>query len=74
MLKRKITMQPVPEGDEAMKKPKVQVFQLFRMVPPSAQGHKYYFSLQNPKNFRKETFIDPAKRKVFVEEEGQQNP
>lgn len=39
------------------------------MVPPSAHGHKYYFSLQNPKNFRKETFIDPLKMKVFVEDE-----
>ena len=39
------------------------------MVPPSPHGIKYFFSLQNPKNFKKETFIDPRKKRIFVEEE-----
>jgi len=39
------------------------------MVPPSKDGIQYYFSLQNPKNLKKETFIDQIRNKVFVEDE-----
>ena len=39
------------------------------MVPPAPGGIKYYFSLQNPKNFKRETFIDQKVKKVFVEDE-----
>lgn len=39
------------------------------MLPPNKDGHKFYFSLQNPKNFRKETFIDQKKPRLFVEED-----
>ena len=49
------------------KKPRAQVFQLFRMVPPSMDGIQFYYSLQNPKNFKKEIFIDQYKKKVFIE-------
>lgn len=52
-----------------MVKPKAQVFQLYRMVPPSKNGIQFYYSMQNPKNFRKETFIDQYKKKIFVEED-----
>ena len=48
---------------------KTQAFYLFRMVPPNKDGHKYFYSLQNPKNFRKETFIDQTKQRMFVEED-----
>ena len=48
---------------------KTQVFYLDRMVPPSPEGHKYYYSLQNPRNFRKETFIDQMKHRMFIEED-----
>lgn len=44
---------------------KVQVFQIYRMVPPTLEGIKYYFTLDNPKSFRKETFIDQRMKKVF---------
>ena len=56
----------VPEADAL---PKHQSFELYRMVPPSPEGIQYYFSLQNPKNFRKETFIDPCRNKIFIDDE-----
>lgn len=52
------------------KRPKAQVFELYRMLPPTNNGIKYYFSLQSPKNFRKETFIDQTQKKFFVYSDG----
>ena len=39
------------------------------MVPPSMNGIQFYYSLQNPKNFKKEIFIDQYKKKVFIEQD-----
>ena len=46
-----------------------KVFYLFRMVPPSDKGFTYYFSLLNPRNFRKETFIDKSVPTTYVEKD-----
>ena len=49
------------------KKLRAQIFQLYRMVPPSMDGIQFYYSLHNPKNFKKEIFVDQYKKKVFIE-------
>ena len=54
---------------EDAKRPKAQTFVLYRMVPPSAEGIQFYYSLQNPKNFKREIFIDNYKKKVFVDDQ-----
>ena len=46
---------------------KRKTFYLWRMVPPKPEGHQYFYSLMNPKNFRKETFINQVQQRVFVE-------
>jgi len=38
------------------------------MVPPKPEGHQYFYALMNPKNYRKETFIDQVQQRVFVEQ------
>ena len=59
----------VPLEQENAKRAKAQTFQLNRMVPPSKEGIQFYYSLQNPKNFKREIFIDQYKKKVFVDDE-----
>ena len=49
---------PTTAKESSNKKPRAQVFQLFRMVPPSMEGIQFYYSLQNPKSFKKENFVD----------------